>query len=114
MRRSRWTPPRTSKRSEGSSQRDNSAGPEIVDSPFSESAHHPINPLTTVRWNGIIFAAMLSFDQIRNTHRRLAEALAVSGEDIELDRLSLIISQQHCPDIAVEDYLGQIDRLAAR
>ena len=57
---------------------------------------------------------MLSFEQIRNTHRTLAEALSEASPEIELDRTALLIAQQHCPDAEVTAYLGRIDEYARR
>ncbi len=57
---------------------------------------------------------MLSFEEIRNTHRPLAEALSEDSPEIELDRTALLIAQQHCPDTEVGAYLNRIDEYARR
>jgi regulator of sirC expression with transglutaminase-like and TPR domain len=57
---------------------------------------------------------MLSLDQIRDTHRPLADALAESTPEIELDRTALLIAQRHCPEAEVTDYLRRIDEYANR
>ena len=57
---------------------------------------------------------MHSFEDIRNTHRPLAEAVSQSAADIELDRTALLIAQQHCPDAEITAYLRRIDEYAGR
>src|SRR5688572_21856036 len=57
---------------------------------------------------------MLSFEQIRNTHRPLAEAVSEASPEIELDRTALLIAQQHCPDAEVDAYLSRLDEYARR
>ena len=58
--------------------------------------------------------AMLPFEQIRNTHLPLAEALAADRDEIELDKTALLIAQGHCPHTEISEYLARIDEYALR
>ena len=57
---------------------------------------------------------MLSFEDIRKTHKPLAEALTQPADKIELDRTALLIAQEHCPETEVQEYLRRIDEYAGR